>query len=213
MAVQRGRRRAISAYNTGGYSDGQDLYLSAIRPGSGRDKLRDLNRRGYADGGDSPEPFFEGETSDETRPEVRPRGLRGFWLAIRKEAAQDRAGAALSVFLLIAVLALGGFWLGQMDRSARKRSEIESYRRRTAELLETNAALSAELARVKDGERIRNLAMNEYGMLRRERVETVEIYVQVPETGRAVSSQPTEETRFEMLDFLLGLMDRLNIGG
>ena len=213
MAVQRGRRRAVSSYSAGGFSDEQDLYLSALRPGSRRDRLRDLNRAGYAGGGDSPDPFFEGETWGEESQESRGKQTGNFLAAIREEVARDRAGAALCAFLLAAVLALGGFWCSRMAVSARNRRDIESYRQRTEAILAANATLRAELARVQDGERIRNLAMNEHGMRRRERAETMEIYVQVPEMGNPVSARPAEETKFEMLDFLLGLLDRLNIGG
>lgn len=211
MAVQRGRRRTVSAYSAGGYSDEQDLYLSALRPGSRQDRLRDLNRLGYTEGYDSPDPFFEEEVREKEKP--KNNLAKGLWTAIREEAKQDRLGSAIFVFLLIAFLLLSGFWFNRMAISARNRSDIESYRRRTEALLLANETLRAELARVQDGERIRNLAMNEHGMLRRERAETVEIYVQVPEAGNVITARPAEETKFEVLDFLLGLLDRLKIGG
>ena len=210
MAVQRGRRRTVSAYSAGGYSDEQDLYLSALRPGSRQDRLRDLNRRGYAEA-DSPDPFFEEEFHASCQQELKRE--TGFWHAFREEVSQDRLGAALCSFLLIVVLLLGGFWVRQMAVSARNRSDLESYLRRTEALLAANETLRQELSRVQDGERIRNLAMNEHGMMRRERAETVEIYSPVPERGNVAAPHASEETKFEMLDFLLGLLDRLKIGG
>ena len=63
----------------------------------------------------------------------------------------------------------------------------------------------------KEGERIRNLAQNELGMLRPERAQHVTIYIQSPDTAQQTLQQ-NEEPRMEMLDILLGLLDVLHIG-
>ena len=210
MAVQRGRRKSVSPYSVGGYSGESDLYLAGVRPGSRQDALRDLNRRGYGEG-DSPDPFF---SPDDRGGQARQKAQKkkGLWDSLRQEAERDRLGAALCCFLLFAVILLGGFFFRQMKISAKNRADLESYRRRTEALLSANEALREQLSRAQDGERIRNLAMNEHGMLRRERADTVEIYVPAPERAAIASARQTEETRFEMLDFLLGLLDRFHIG-
>ena len=64
----------------------------------------------------------------------------------------------------------------------------------------------------RSGERIRNLAQNELGMLRPERAMTQKIYIQAPDSTAAATLQNTEEPRMEMLDILLGLLNVLHIG-
>ncbi len=213
MAVQRSGRRAVSAYSEGGYSSERDLYFDALRAGSRQEALRDRNRAGYAAAGDSPVPFFESEEAAAAFAESGTGRKASFWEALRREAKDDRLGAAMCAFLFVLVLILGGVWGSRLATSLQNRRQIEDYRRRTQEMEEANASLRARLAIVQDGERIRNLAMNEHGMLRPERAPKVEIYVQVPETGARQTAGTAEAPGFEMLDFVLGLLDRLKIGG
>ena len=62
------------------------------------------------------------------------------------------------------------------------------------------------------GEIIRNRAQNEYGMIRRERADTRKIYIQIPDSTEIRNDEEQEEPRFELLDVLLGTLDRLHIG-
>ena len=62
------------------------------------------------------------------------------------------------------------------------------------------------------GERIRNLAQNELGMLRRERAQTETIYIQAPDKKAREEAQTVGQTHMEILDFLLGLLNVFHIG-
>ena len=60
-------------------------------------------------------------------------------------------------------------------------------------------------------ERIRNLAQNELGMLRRERANRNDLLRRrIKRRGRTAASRP--DTHMEILDFLLGLLNVFHIG-
>ena len=61
---------------------------------------------------------------------------------------------------------------------------IERYQAQTITLRQENEKLAQQLEIAGSGERIRNLAQNELGMLRRERAQTETIYIQAPDKRR-----------------------------
>ena len=72
--------------------------------------------------------------------------------------------------------------------------------------------LAQQLEIAGSGERIRNLAQNELGMLRRERAQTETIYIQAPDKKAREEAQAVGQTHMEILDFLLGLLNVFHIG-
>ena len=206
MPVQKRDSRAYSRYASAGYHVEDVPYIERVRAGSEPDNLRDLNRRGYNRDTESPESVFE------TGRAAREPEQSGFAAALRREIAADKSAAVTCAFLLTLILALGAVWMGKNAESLRNRRQIEAYNQWTLSLISENESLRQQLDRMQSGERIRNLAQNQYGMLRRERADTRKIYIQAPENLRTGTALTTEEPQFELLDFLLGLLDRMHIG-
>ena len=73
-------------------------------------------------------------------------------------------------------------------------------------------AMQQQLMAAESGDRIRNRAQNELGMLRRERAQTETIYIQAPEKKAQDEAQALSENHMEILDFLLGLLNVFHIG-
>ena len=206
MPVQKRDARAYSRYASAGYREEDAPYIERVRAGSGSDNLRDLNRKGYKRDTESPESVFE------TGRAAGRYEQSSFAAALRREIAADRSAAVTCAFLLMLILALGAVWMGKNTESIRNRRQIEAYNQWTLSLISENEALRQQLDRMQSGERIRNLAQNQYGMLRRERAERRKIYIQAPENLQAGTAPSTEEPQFELLDLLLGLLDRMHIG-
>ena len=214
MAYQRGAKRSVSRFVSAGYTDERDLFIEKTRAGSAGDRLRDLNRRGYAAEA-TPDPVLE---FSEARPQSRPHSaaaaeketLAAYWI---RSAKEDRGAAMLCALLLCAVVFLGFVWGAKGIKGVQNRSSIEAFNTATVALIRENEALAAKLEQAQNGERIRNRAQNELGMLRRERANTEKIYIQIPDDMAAAESQAAAEPRFEFLDVMLGLLEMLHIGG
>ena len=99
----------------------------------------------------------------------------------------------------------------QVDGVTTQRS-IESYQTQTATLVKENEMMQQQLTAAESGDRIRNRAQNELGMLRRERAQTETIYIQAPEKKAQDEAQALSENHMEILDFLLGLLNVFHIG-
>ena len=209
MAYRRGAQRDVSQFVQGGFRQDDGLYEDRERAGSARDRLRDLNRIGFRDGSDGPQPYFS--NGNAARKHGRKRKA-SFLERLRREIKADKTAAGICCFLMAVVIALGFAFVGQLRQKHINLSEIADYNRRTAALVEANETLNGELTRLTSEERIHNLAQNTYGMLRRERAETSEIYIQMPEKYTSKDASAAQEPKMEVLDILLGLMDRLHIG-
>ncbi|MBR1408852.1 MAG: hypothetical protein IJ573_08170 [Clostridia bacterium] len=215
MAYQRGAKRSVSRFVSAGYTDESELYIEKTRAGSAADRLRDLNRRGYAAKAEAPDPVLEFSAA---RPQLRRNGaaavekesFAAYWI---RSAREDRGAAMLCALLLCAVVFLGCVWGAKGVKGAQNRSSIEAFNTATVALIRENEALAAKLQQAQNGERIRNRAQNELGMLRRERAKTEKIYIQLPEDMAASESEAAAEPRFEFLDVMLGLLEMLHIGG
>ena len=110
------------------------------------------------------------------------------------------------------ILLLVAAWGQKMVASVNIQESIESYQKKTIALEWENERLEQQLELAQSGERIRNLAQNELGMLRPERAEIRTIYIQTGEDGTANQVQKQEKPKLGVLDILLGLLDVLHIG-
>ena len=139
----------------------------------------------------------------------RPKGLgeRMVW-----EIRHDKKGLCVCVCLAAALVTIGTAWGQKMVAGVEKQQAIAAYQEKTAEIELENEELTKQLEIAMDGQRIRNLAQNELGMLRPERAQTEEIYVRLPEHPAEKSAQEDGETQRGVLDFLLGLLSLFHIG-
>ena len=198
------RRSKRCRYVTAGYSGTDELYIQRDPAGSARDNLRDSNRRGY--GAESPEPPIQYRV---TRKKSKPLGFTDRLLA---EVRRDKLCAAFCGFLLVVLIFLSMVYATKLSSHAMLERELSMYLTETASLEQENAYLQKRLDAARDGGRIRSIAQNELGMLRRERAEKEEIYIQIPDTSDAADSAAEGEVHMELLDVLLGLLHRLHIG-
>ena len=215
MAYRRGAKRSVSRFVSAGYTDENDLYIARTPAGSAGDRLRDFNRRGYRDGEESPEPVLVRAAARPVHQAHRaePASKESFGAYWVRSAREDRGAAALCALLLCAIVFLGFVWGAKGLKGARNRSSIEAFNTATVALIRENEELAARLEKAQNGERIRNRAQNELGMLRRERANTEKIYIQIPEGMETTANAAAEEPRFEFLDVMLGLLEILHVGG
>lgn len=207
MAERRRSGYASGASHPEDASHEGRLYIAREIPGSARDNLRDQNRRGY--GADSPKPLLQNQKKKVNAEPVRPEG---FLDVLIREYRRDKLAAVLCVVLGILVLTVGAVWMQQAARSREERRAIETFQVQTQAFERENLRLKEEIERAKHGENIRNQAMNNLGMLRPERAETQEIFIRLPEEETDLSAPEVEETHFEFLDVLLGILHLLHIG-
>ena len=110
------------------------------------------------------------------------------------------------------MLTMTAVWGQKMVEGVNVQRDIQSYQDRTISLQKENEKLRQQLEIAENGERIRNLAQNELGMLRRERAQTETIYIQAPDKKAREEAQAVGQTHMEILDFLLGLLNVFHIG-
>ncbi len=203
-------------YVSAGYARDNSLYIADVPAGSRQDSLRDLNKEGYRSERpwrETPTPVFEELNKKPVHKVVkRTKKPSGFVDGLLWEARRDKKGVALCVLLMVLILMMGAVWGQKLVEATRKQRGIEQYQQQTIQFEKENEQLAQQLEIAKSGERIRNLAQNELGMLRRERAQTEEIYIQVPDepAGKAVQSEGG--TKMELLDFFLGLLSVFHIG-
>ena len=217
MRVSRGR------YVSAGYAekrarpaaDERELYISADPAGSARENLRDLNRAGYRSERpwrDTPDPALQKATPEtQRRAPARKAAARkqlGPIDRLLAEIRRDRKGVAVCAMLAATMLVMAAAWGRNMVSGV----SIERYQAQTITLRQENEKLAQQLEIAGSGERIRNLAQNELGMLRRERAQTETIYIQAPEKKAQDEAQALSENHMEILDFLLGLLNVFHIG-
>ena len=221
MRVSRGR------YVSAGYAekrtrpaaDERELYISADPAGSARENLRDLNRTGYRSERpwrDTPDPALQ-KAAPETqrRAPARKAAARkqlGPIDRLLAEIRRDRKGVAVCAMLAATMLVMAAAWGRNMVSGVNTQRSIERYQAQTITLRQENEQLAQQLEIAGSGERIRNLAQNELGMLRRERAQTETIYIQAPDKKAREEAQTVGQTHMEILDFLLGLLNVFQIG-
>ena len=216
MRVSRGR------YVSAGYAekrtrpaaDERELYISADPAGSARENLRDLNRAGYRSERpwrDTPDPALQ-KAVPETQRRAPARKQLGPIDRLLAEIRRDRKGVAVCAMLAATMLVMAAAWGRNMVSGVNTQRSIERYQAQTITLRQENEKLAQQLEIAGSGERIRNLAQNELGMLRRERAQTETIYIQAPDKKAREEAQAVGQTHMEILDFLLGLLNVFHIG-
>lgn len=204
-------------YSLAGYVGQEDrpLYIAQVPAGSAQDELRDFNRAGYRSErpwNETPYPAFEGvETAAPVvrRKRVKQKSLMDY---LHAQAKRERKDVIACIVLLGVIMLMTAAWGQKMIQGVDIQRSINNYQASTVAFERENERLGQQLELARGGERIRNLAQNELGMLRPERAKTQKIYIQAPDSAAQVSVQNSEEPRMEMLDILLGLLNVLHIG-
>jgi len=221
MAGMNHARKERASYSRAGYVGAYDareereLYIAKTPAGSAQDDLRDYNRLGYRSErpwNETPVPVFEAEAASVAAPSAGRRVRQeSFFDRVAYHARRERKDAILCVVLLAIILMMTAAWGQKLVEGKRVQDAIARYQAQTLAFEKDNERLATQLEMARNGERIRNLAQNELGMLRPERAQHVTIYIQAPEAANQTLQQ-NEEPRMELLDILLGLLDVLHIG-
>ena len=205
-------------YSHAGYvseEENRPLYIAEIPAGSLQDDLRDYNRAGYRSErpwNETPYPVFEGgETAVPAvrRKHVKQKSLLDY---LGAQAKKERRDVIACFVLLGVIMMMTAAWGQKMIQGVEIQRAINNYQASTVAFERENERLGQRLEIARGGERIRNLAQNELGMLRPERAMTQKIYIQTSDLTAQKAVQKPEEPRMELLDILLGLLNVLHIG-
>ena len=194
----------------------RELYIARAQAGSAQDDLYDLNKRGYRSErpwNETPVPAFEGVAQEMAAP-VRRRKTqkkKGFFEYVAYHAQRDRKGVMVCMALLFAMLMMVAMWGGEMVDGVVISRDIAMYEAQTKYIVLENETLQRQLEMAQSGERIRNLAQNELGMLRPERANQATIYIRTADRAETMV-QEENGVQMELLDILLGLLNVLHIG-
>ena len=220
MAGMNLARKERASYSRAGYvgthaaQEERELYIAKAPAGSAQDDLRDFNRVGYRSQrpwNETPVPMFEAEAAVAAPSVGRRVRQETFFDKLAYHAKRERSDVIACIVLFAVILMMTAAWGQKLVEGKRVQDAITSYQAQTIAFEKDNERLSTQLEMAKSGERIRNLAQNELGMLRPERAQHMTIYIQTPDTAQQ-SLQQNEEPRMELLDILLGLLDVLHIG-
>ena len=221
MAGAYRARSARGRYSQAGYAGNEDrtLYIADVPAGSAQDELRDYNRAGYRSErpwNETPAPVFEAaeaapaqQSSAPGRGRARPQT---FLDRLAAQARRERRDVIVCFVLLAVIMMMLAAWGQKMIEGVEIQRSINAYQANTVAFERENERLAQQLELARGGERIRNLAQNELGMLRPERARTETIYIRTPESTAQKTAQNTGEPRMELLDVLLGLLNVLHIG-
>ena len=205
-------------YTSAGYNARreQELYIARTQAGSAQDDLYDLNKRGYRSErpwNETPVPAFEGAAQEVAAPAHRRKTQKkkGFFEYVAYHAQRDRKGVMVCLALLFAMLMMVAMWGGEMVDGVVLSRDIAMYETQTKYIQMENEGLQRQLEIARSGERIRNLAQNELGMLRPERASQATIYIRTADHAEPVV-QEESGVQMELLDVLLGLLNVLHIG-
>lgn len=207
-----------------------DLLIERDQAGSARDLMRDNNRIGYSapelDGDGLPFSFFINEAKNEREYEEASRERIRREIEEKRRAREEaqltltervvhavhreRRAFALCCVLLVVNLTLLSFWGQTMIDGVRKRDMIVMYENGAKEYRMEIDAANVKIANAQNGERVRNKAQNELGMLRTERVATQTIYLQTSNLAAAKPEQEVVQESMGLLDWLLSVADILD---
>jgi len=208
-------------YTSAGYNARREreLYIARAQAGSAQDDLYDLNKRGYRSErpwNETPVPAFEGVSAQEVAAPVRRRAKtqkkKGIFEYIAYHARRDRKGVLICLALLFAMLMMVAAWGGEMVDGVMLSRDIAMYETQTKYIKMENEGLQRQLEIASSGERIRNLAQNELGMLRPERANQATIYIRATDAAETMAQTEAGGVEMELLDILLGLLNVLHIG-
>ena len=211
---------ASSGYRHGAQEAENRLYIAKVPAGSRQEELIDHNRAGYRverPWRETPTPIFETEDAQTAAPQQEPLVRRapqreGMIDHLAREAGKAKGDVAACIVIGAAILLIIAAWGQKMVTAVNLQNSIAAYQSKTIAIERENEKLEQQLELARNGERIRNLAQNELGMLRPERAETRTIYIQTGEDGANNPVQKQEKPKLGMLDILLGLLDVLHIG-
>ena len=221
MAGAYRARSARGRYSQAGYAGNEDrtLYIADVPAGSAQDELRDYNRAGYRSErpwNETPAPVFEAAEAAPAQQMPAPGRGRArpqtFLDRLAAQARRERRDVIVCFVLLAVIMMMLAAWGQKMIEGVEIQRSINAYQANTVAFERENERLAQQLELARGGERIRNLAQNELGMLRPERARTETIYIRTPESTAQTTAQNTEEPRMELLDILLGLLNVLHIG-
>ena len=218
MAGTYKARATRGKYSQAGYVRDTNLYIADVPAGSLQDDLRDYNRAGYRSArpwNETPDPVFEAVQAAETAaPVVRHKRVRqqSFLDKLSAQARRERKDVLVCIVLAAVIMMMTAAWGQKMIQGVDIQRSINNYHASTVAFERENERLAQQLELARGGERIRNLAQNELGMLRPERAQHHTIYIQTPDTSAEQTAQNSEEPRMELLDILLGLLNVLHIG-
>ena len=221
MAGAYKARSALGRYSQAGYAGNEDrtLYIADVPAGSAQDELRDYNRAGYRSERpwhETPAPVYEAaeaapaqQSSAPGRGRARPQT---FLDRLAAQARREHRDVIVCFVLAAVIMMMLAAWGQKMIKGVEIQRSINAYQANTVAFERENERLAQQLELARGGERIRNLAQNELGMLRPERAKTETIYIRTPESTAQKTAQNTGEPRMELLDILLGLLNVLHIG-
>lgn len=219
MAGAYKARSARGRYSQAGYvgNDERAMYIADVPAGSAQDALRDHNRAGYRSERpwhETPAPVFEAAEAAAPAPTPRRAHARPqtFLDRLAAQAKRERRDVVVCFVLLGVIMMMTAAWGQKMIEGVQIQRSINAYQTNTVAFERENERLSQRLEQARGGERIRNLAQNELGMLRPERAKTETIYVRTPENTAQKAVQHPEAPGLEWLDILLGLLNVLHIG-
>jgi len=121
-------------------------------------------------------------------------------------------GVLICLALLFAMLMMVAAWGGEMVDGVMLSRDIAMYETQTKYIKMENEGLQRQLEIASSGERIRNLAQNELGMLRPERANQATIYIRATDAAETMAQTEAGGVEMELLDILLGLLNVLHIG-
>ena len=216
--VKASGRGKYTAAGYTGHDETSVLYIAGAPAGSAQENLRDLNRRGYRSERpwhETPQPVFETMVTDAplqpVKRRTKTRKKRGFFELLSYHARRDRKGAVICAALVFSMMMMVAAWGGEMVDGVVLARDIAMYQSQTRVVEQENEQLVRQLELAKSGDRIRNLAQNELGMLRPERAHQETIYIRTTENVPAQVQQEGAQ-RMELLDVLLGLLSVFHIG-
>lgn len=206
-------------YSQAGYARGEEetLYIADVPAGSAQDELRDYNRAGYRSQrpwNETATPVFEEAAAVQLPREAAPRRTNAKTLLDRliDQTRRERRDVLVCAALIAVIMMMAAAWGQKMIEGVRLQNTINMYQSNTVAIERENERLAQQLELARGGERIRNLAQNELGMLRPERAQRETIYIRTPDSSAQKAVQNTEEPGMELLDILLGLLNVLHIG-
>ena len=220
--MMAGAKQANRArYTSAGYVARREgeLYIARTQAGSAQERLRDLNRRGYRSErpwNDTPVPAFEtgAEQVFEQAPvrQQKKKKKKSFFEYVAYHARRDRQGVMICLALCCAMLMMVAAWGGEMVDGVVLSRDIAAYQRQTEVLTTDNEELAYQLDLARSGERIRNLAQNELGMLRPERANHEKIYIRASDMNAHEAQPEAGGVQMELLDIMLGLLNVFHKG-
>ena len=211
------KRANRASYTAAGYAfdeQGRELLIERVQAGSAQDLLRDNNRVGYSagelDGDGLPFSFFEEEEKREKRKAKGSRETKKQLTTterIIRAVRREHGAVAVCCVLLVLNIILLSFWGQALIDGVRIQDKIDGYQSGIDAYNSEIASARVAIGRATSDERVRNVAQKELGMLRKERVATDKIYIQMASVAQEKPVVAEAEEGTGVLDWLLSVAD------